>query len=72
MSPNRKNVHKLKEKDYEVLFMTDDVDEFVVNILMNHREKQFKNITSGDLDLSTEKEKNRKRNEETEEAQIEK
>lgn len=41
----------LKEKDYEVLLFTDDIDEFMVNILMKYNDKEFKSINQGDLDL---------------------
>ena len=41
----------LKDKDYEVLLFMDDIDEFMVNILMKYDEKEFKSINQGDLDL---------------------
>ena len=50
-------VQTLKKKEFEVLYLTDEVDEFVMNTLMNYREKTFKNATQGDLDLNTEEEK---------------
>lgn len=50
-------VQTLKKKELEVLYLTDEVDEFVMNTLMNYREKTFKNATQGDLDLNTEEEK---------------
>ncbi len=55
----------VKEKGYGILYLTDDVDEFVVNILGTFMEKEFKNINDKDLGLETEEEK--KKNEETEE-----
>src|SRR5699024_6347970 len=42
---------------YEILYFTEDVDEFAIRMLMNYQEKEFKNISSGDLDLETEEEK---------------
>ncbi len=50
-------VKKVKEKGYEILYLTDNVDEFVLQSLMNYKEKNFKNISQGDLDLDTEEEK---------------
>ena len=50
-------VQTLKNKEFEVLYLCDEVDEFVMNTLMNYREKTFKNATQGDLDLNTEEEK---------------
>ncbi|AIO18638.1 Chaperone protein HtpG [Candidatus Izimaplasma bacterium HR1] len=41
----------VKEKDYEVLLFTDDIDEFMVNILMKYEDFEFKSINQGDLDL---------------------
>ena len=48
---------RLQEKGFDVLFMTDDVDEFVPRTLMNYMEKDFRSLTTDDLDLSTEEEK---------------
>ncbi len=45
----------IKEKDYEVLLFTDDIDEFMVNILSKYGEKEFKSINQGDLDLMDKK-----------------
>jgi len=36
---------------YEMLYFTDDVDEFAVRMLMNYKEKEFKSVSSGDLGL---------------------
>lgn len=48
---------KLLDKGYEILYLTDEVDEFVVQMLMNYKEKDFKNISTDDLGLDTEEEK---------------
>lgn len=48
---------RLEEKGYDVLFLTDDVDEFVLTILHTFAEKEFKSVTSGELPLETEEEK---------------
>ncbi len=47
----------LKSKGYDVLVLTDDVDEFMINILGEYEKKQFKSINQGDLDIVDEKEK---------------
>ena len=47
----------LKKKGYNVLVLTDDVDEFVFNILNKYEEKEFKSINQGDLDLLSDEEK---------------
>ena len=48
---------RLADKGFDVLFMTDEVDEFVPQALQTYEEKDFRNITTDDLDLSTEEEK---------------
>lgn len=50
-------VQTLKNKEFEVLYLTDEVDEFVMQTLMNYKEKTFRNAAQGDLDLDTEEEK---------------
>ncbi|MED9803025.1 MAG: molecular chaperone HtpG, partial [[Clostridium] innocuum] len=54
---NLPQVKKVKEKGYEILYLTDNVDEFALQALMNYKEKTFKNISQGDLDLDSEEEK---------------
>ncbi len=46
-----------KEKDYEILFLTEDIDEFAIQSLMMFNEKMFKSITAEDAQLQTEEEK---------------
>lgn len=46
----------VKEKGYGILYLTDDVDEFVVNMLGKFMDKEFKNINDKDLGLETEEE----------------
>ena len=62
-------VERLKEKGYEILYLTDNVDEFVFQVLMNYEEKSFQNICSDnfDLDSDEEKEELKKANEENKE-----
>lgn len=48
---------KLLEKGYEILYLTDEVDEFVIQMLMDYKEHDFKNISTDDLGLETEEEK---------------
>lgn len=50
-------VELVKEKDLEILYLTDDVDEFALQILNTYKEKNFKNISQGDLDLVSDEEK---------------
>ena len=45
------------EKGYDLLLLTEDVDEFCLQVLRNYKEKEFKNVNSGDLGLESEEEK---------------
>ena len=47
----------VKDKGYEILFLTDYVDEFVFKTLMNYDGKNFVNICDENLDLGDEEEK---------------
>lgn len=47
----------LKNKDYDVLILTDDVDEFVIQIINKFEDKEFKSVNQGDLDLLSDEEK---------------
>jgi len=46
-----------RKKDYEVLYMTDPVDEWVVQSVTEYQEKHLKAIDRGDLELDSEEEK---------------
>jgi molecular chaperone HtpG len=62
-------VELLKDKGFEILYLTENVDEFVLQVLMNYSEKTFQNASSDNLDLDTdeEKEKLKKANEDSKE-----
>lgn len=47
----------LEEKGYEMLCLTDNVDEFALKMLMKYDDKEFRNISSDDLELETSEEK---------------
>ena len=59
-------VEAVKEKGYEILYLTENIDEFVVQVLMEHKEKKFINVCANDVDLDTDEEKEalKKENEE--------
>ena len=50
-------VEVVKDKGYDVLYLTDNVDEFCIQMLRDYKEKPFKNINQGDLDIDSEEEK---------------
>ena len=50
------------DRGYDLLLCTEDIDEFCLQMLRNYKEKEFKNIGSGDLGLETDKEKEELKN----------
>ncbi|WP_019155738.1 molecular chaperone HtpG [Robertmurraya massiliosenegalensis] len=46
------------DKGYEILYFTEDIDEFAIKMLMSYKEKEFKSVSSGDLGIE-ESEKDR-------------
>lgn len=60
-------VELLKDKGLEVLYLTENVDEFIFQALKNYESKNFQNVSSENMDLDTEeeKEKLKKSNEES-------
>ena len=47
----------VRERGYDILYLTDDVDEFVMSILGEYSGKEFKSINAEDTGLSSEEEK---------------
>ncbi|MUT65727.1 molecular chaperone HtpG [Paenibacillus sp. NEAU-GSW1] len=41
----------VSDKGYEILYFTDDIDEFAVKMLTSYKEKEFKSVSSGDLGI---------------------
>ena len=39
------------DKGYEILYFTDEIDEFAIRMLVNYSEKEFKSVSSGDLGI---------------------
>ncbi|MEH7393241.1 molecular chaperone HtpG [Bacillus sp. JJ1474] len=39
------------EKGYEILYFTDDIDEFAIKMLMTYKEKEFRSVSSADLGI---------------------
>ena len=50
-------IEKFLDKKYEILFFTDNVDEFLTSIVTEYDGKKFKSILKGDFDLDTKEEK---------------
>lgn len=48
----------VSEKGYEILYFTDDIDEFAIKMLQTYKEKEFKSVSSGDLGIETDGKQN--------------
>lgn len=59
-------VEQVKDKGYEILYLTENVDEFTLKVLDAYNEKQFKSVSAKDLGLESveEKEQVKKQSEE--------
>ena len=62
-------VEAVTDKGYEILYFTDNVDEFAIQMLMSYEDKHFVNVCADNLDLDTdsEKEELKKENEDAKE-----
>ena len=47
----------VKEKGYDILYFTEDVDEFVTQTLMKYQDKEFRNVAMEDLGLQSDDER---------------
>lgn len=50
-------IEGVKDKGYEILYLTDDIDEFVIQVLFNYNQKQFANVSADNIDLDSKEEK---------------
>lgn len=50
-------VEGVKDKGYEILYLTENVDEFVIQVLQEYKEKKFANVCADNIDLETKEEK---------------
>ena len=50
----------LKEKGFEILYLTDDIDEFAIQVLHEFDEKEFKSVSAEDLEIEETKEEKEK------------
>ncbi|WP_299092831.1 molecular chaperone HtpG [uncultured Metabacillus sp.] len=46
------------DKGYEILYFTEDIDEFAIKMIMNYKEKPFKSVSSGDLGIEADEKEN--------------
>ncbi len=58
------------DKGYEVLYFTEDIDEFAIRVLMKYDDKEFKSVSSGDLGIEDEESKNKTETEQNENKEL--
>ncbi len=42
------------DKGYEIFYLTEDIDEFAIKMMMKYKEKEFRSVSGGDLGLENE------------------
>jgi len=45
-------IEMISDKGYEILYFTEEVDEFTIRMLINFKDKEFKSVSDSDLDFS--------------------
>ncbi len=50
-------VEQVKDKEFDILYLTDYVDEFCITAIQEYESKKFVNVSDGKLDLETDEEK---------------
>lgn len=58
------------DKGYEILYFTEDVDEFAIRMLMNYKEKEFKSVSSGDIGIEADEKDAASENEDKERKEL--
>lgn len=58
----------LKDKGYEILYLTDDIDEFALQVIRDFDEKEFKSVSADDLEIEETKEEKEKAQQQSEES----
>lgn len=48
------------DKGFEILYFTDEIDEFAIKMLMQYKDKEFRSVSSGDLGIEDEDSKEEK------------
>jgi len=61
---------QVREKGYEIFYLTEDIDEFVIRMLRTFEEKEFRSVNDGDLGLESEEDKKEIEKQETENKEL--
>ncbi len=56
-------IEAIKNRGFEILYLTDDVDEFALKMLGKYADREFKNVTAEALDLASDEEKEKLKSE---------
>lgn len=60
----------VKENGFEILYLTDNIDEFAIKSLMKYKDKEFKSVSADDLGLETPEKKEELKAKEEESASL--
>jgi molecular chaperone HtpG len=58
------------DKGYEILYFTEDIDEFAIKMIMTYKEKEFKSVSSGDLGIEADENQSNTETEENENKEL--
>jgi molecular chaperone HtpG len=58
------------DKGYEILYFTEDIDEFAIRMLMTYKDKPFKSVSSGDLGINADEDEKKTESEEKENKEL--
>lgn len=58
------------DKGYEILYFTEDIDEFAIRMLMTYKDKLFKSVSSGDLGINADEDEKKTESEEKENKEL--
>jgi len=61
---------QIREKGYEIFYLTDEIDEFVIRMLGKFEEKDFRSVIDGDLELESDEDKKETERQETENKEL--
>lgn len=60
----------LLDKGYEILYFTEDIDEFAIKMIMKYKEKEFKSVSSNDLGIEADENKEEAKTEDNESKEL--
>jgi len=61
---------QIREKGYEIFYLTDEIDEFVIRSIGKFEEKDFRSVIDGDLELESDEEKKEIEKQETDNKEL--